>query len=87
MDEFTPVRAFDVRVSQHRDSLILVRGQDVFELHEVEGLIWSLCDGTHPINEIVAEVVTRYDVDRATAAQDVDEFLQEMQNEKLVEPA
>jgi pyrroloquinoline quinone biosynthesis protein D len=86
MTETPLVRAFDVRVNSFGDSTILVRGQDVYELGDVEHLIWTLCDGTRSVAEIADAVVEQFDVDRQTATDDVREFLTELHRGRLVEP-
>lgn len=81
------VRAFDVRVNSFQGSTILVRRRDVYELGEVEELIWSLCDGDHTIDDIADAVAARYDVEPATAHADVQDFVEELRRDELVMPA
>ena len=81
------VRAFDVRVNSFQGSTILVRDRDVYELGEVEELIWSLCDGGHTLTQIASAVAEQFEVDAVTAESDVRGFVEELLHDKLVEPA
>ena len=80
-----PLQAFDVRVDMAEDGALLVRNLDAFELDSVGALIWQLCDGKHQLSQIVSTVTNSYDVDEATASNDVLQLIAELRAAGLLE--
>jgi len=59
------------------EAIVLDReGERVHHLNEVATLVLECCTGDHTEDEIVAEVLARYDVDPAEAAADVAELIE-----------
>jgi Coenzyme PQQ synthesis protein D (PqqD) len=85
MGEARPTRSFDVRVNSVRGSTILTLGTRVYELRDVESMIWNLCDGEHSTAEIAAEIVATFDVEQQIALTDVEEFVDDLRQENLIE--
>jgi hypothetical protein len=58
--------------------LVDPRTSTFFELNPVATRIWELCDGTHSVGDIAAELTKEFEVDTDTAMRDVrstmDEF-------------
>lgn len=56
----------------------------VFTLTPVAARIWTLIDGTRDLDAIVDAVIEEFEVDRATAAADVEELLTSLQEASLI---
>jgi hypothetical protein len=50
----------------------------VYTLNETGAFIWELIDGIRDIETIIGEIKTEYDIDEATAKEDVMEFIEKM---------
>jgi hypothetical protein len=85
MGEAHPTRSFDVRVNSVRGSTILTRGTQVYELRDVEAMIWNLCDGEHSTADIAAEIAAVFDVEQEVALTDVEDFVGDLRQENLIE--
>jgi coenzyme PQQ biosynthesis protein PqqD len=55
-----------------------------YSLNEVGSRIWELCDGTHSIEQIIDALAQEYDEDKDVLAEDVVEFLERFQSDKLI---
>ena len=65
--------------------IVLPQSGQVNVLNEVGSRIWELIDGTRSVSEITEIIVTEYDVTAEQAELDVNEFIQELgQNKMLV---
>jgi hypothetical protein len=85
IDNKTPLRAFDVRNTESRGALLLVRGMDAFELGELEAYIWRLCDGENTIEQIGKKVESDFAVTAEVATADAREFLLDLHRNGLIE--
>ncbi len=54
--------------------------ESIFTLNAVGARIWDLLDGDRSVAEITAVIVAEYAVDRETAADDVAEFLDQLEH-------
>ncbi len=59
----------------------------VYVMSPVAVRIWSLIDGVNDIDAIVARIGEEFDVDPATAAQDVNELLEALEGAELIRRA
>ena len=59
-------------------------GETVYTLTQVAASIWLLCDGTLSVAEMIEKLLVEFEIDRATLAADLDEFLEELSAEGLV---
>lgn len=58
--------------------------QQVHQLDELASFIWNLCDGEHEVSEIIEKVCQEFEVSKDVAAQDVQEFLRELELKMLL---
>ena len=58
----------------------------IYTLNEVGVRVWSLVDGQTSVNQMVATISEEYEVDQATAQQDIAELLEDLANAKLIRP-
>lgn len=56
-----------------------------FGLNDVGALIWELLDGDHDRDDILDAITAAYDIDRTTAAGDLDTLIAELTGAGLVE--
>lgn len=56
-----------------------------FGLNDVGALIWDLLDGDHDRDAILDAITADFDIDRPTAASDLDSLLAELTGAGLVE--
>lgn len=56
-----------------------------FGLNDVGALIWDLLDGDHDRDAILDAITAEFDIDRPTAASDLDSLLAELTGAGLVE--
>jgi hypothetical protein len=56
-----------------------------FGLNDVGALIWDLLDGDHDRDAILDAITDEFDIDRPTAASDLDSLLAELTGVGLVE--
>lgn len=59
----------------------------VYTLSPVAARVWELLDGTRDAAAIAGTISDEYDVDAATAAQDVEELLAALEGAALIKPA
>lgn len=80
-----PLQSFRVRVNTFDDRLLLISGMEAFELNDVAGEIWSMCDGTNERQDIVAAVAGKYEISESEAERDVAAFLDQLERAGLLE--
>jgi len=87
--ESHPKRADQVRWQIVDEDGILVNLDSgfYFRPNPVALFIWDLCDGRHSVGEILAKIVTTFDVDESTAQRDLETFLTHLEAEQLLESA
>ena len=64
--------------------IVLPESGQVNVLNEVGSRIWELIDGTHSVSEITEIIVAEYDVTAEQAERDVNEFIQELVDNKML---
>ena len=64
--------------------IVLPESSQVNVLNEVGSRIWELIDGTRSVGEIAEVIVAEYDVTTEQAEQDVNEFIQELVENKML---
>lgn len=78
-------RSFDVRTDVATGSVLLVKGLDAYELEGVGARVWTLCDGSHDVDQIVDIISSEYKVERGVALNDVTAFTVSLQKAGLLE--
>lgn len=63
----------------------LARTSELFALSEVGRFVWDLADGSRGIEEIVAEVVSSFEVGEEQARADVERFVAQLRENGLAE--
>jgi len=63
--------------------LVMPASGDVKVLNDVGARIWSLADGTHTLNDIVALICQEYEADRQQVTTDVADFATELVQRKM----
>jgi hypothetical protein len=58
--------------------------ENIFALTDVAGYIWDRLDGRKSLNEILNNVVDRFDVEHEQAESDIREFIMELMGAGLV---
>jgi len=64
--------------------IVLPESSQVNVLNEVGSRIWELIDGTRSIGEITEIIVAEYDVSAEQAERDVEEFIEELVENKML---
>ena len=64
--------------------IVLPESSQVNVLNEVGSRIWELIDSTRSIGEITEIIVAEYDVTAEQAERDVEEFIQELVENKML---
>ncbi len=64
--------------------IVLPESSQVNVLNEVGSCIWKLIDGTRSVGEITEAIVAEYDVTAEQAERDVNEFIQELVESKML---
>jgi hypothetical protein len=82
-----PLRRERVLTQRAAGTLVLLDldGGQYYSLDEVSARVWELCDGEHEVGGIVAAISTEYDAPVETIYEDVLAFLEEMEDEKLLQ--
>jgi hypothetical protein len=83
--EQNPKWAADVRVRKVGGEVLVTAYDDVYALTDVSADIWSLADGTRSVAEIAAEITDRYDAPAETVLRDVEAFVNELVDAKLLD--
>lgn len=68
-----------VPIRHHRDDL-----DSIFRVNEVGSLIWKSLAAGKSVGEMIAVLREEYEVERTVAASDVADFLQLLQDRKLI---
>ncbi|MGG1343645.1 PqqD family protein [Bacillus toyonensis] len=63
----------------------IMKNYKVFQLDEIEEMIWDSFDGHTTIQQIAEKIADIYKVEHAIVLQDVELFVQEMLEKELVE--
>lgn len=82
--ENNPKRLPDVRLRKIFSRYILSKVYVTMETNELGSRIWLLCNGTQSKDEIAQTIVREYDVDIETARQDCNEFLRDLEANKMI---
>ena len=64
--------------------ILLPENVQVNVLNTVGSRIWALADGTRSVGEITEVIVAEYDVTAEEAERDVEEFIQELVDNKML---
>lgn len=73
-------------VEQDGETAILdSNNEQYYSLDEVGTLIWALLEQEATFDEIVHTVMTEYEVEQAECAEDMQQFINEMIENKLIE--
>ncbi len=88
---FRTIGEFVARRIGEETVLVPVRGAKadldaVYTLNAVGSLIWQRLDGRTPLGAIVQEVCSAFEIDHATALNDVLAFITDLERAGLVEP-
>lgn len=70
-----------------RNQMIIMTARDsvLSSLNELGTAIWDAADGVTPLDQIVAQkVCAEYDVDRAMALKDAEEFVQDLASDGIL---
>ena len=57
--------------------ILLISGM-MHQLNLLGGMIWTLCDGSRSVDQLVSELLTEFDVDAETLKADVLEFIEDL---------
>ena len=60
------------------------RGENTHSLEEIGAFIWRQLDGQASLEQVLDAIMTEYEVERETAAQDLLQFVQEMAEAELL---
>jgi len=74
-------------VGQDGGLVVLPGESSVKVLNPVGSKVYSMIDGKHTVDEIVAAVVDDFDIDADQARQDVETFLKELQEHGMLQQA
>lgn len=80
-----PERRLDARVRKLPGKLLVGGPRQVLELEGTATFVWNHIDGTRTIADIGRALSAEYDVDEATATQDVAEFVGDLLEVEVVE--
>ena len=84
-----PTRRENVLTQETSDALVLLdpNGGAYFSLNEVGSRVWSLCDGTRTVADVVGVLADEFEAPTETIRDDVLELLEELASERLVTEA
>ncbi|MNW33708.1 Coenzyme PQQ synthesis protein D [compost metagenome] len=63
----------------------IMKNYKVFQLDEIGEMIWDSLDGETTLQQIAEKVANTYDVDMETVHNDVEVYIQELLEKKLIE--
>ena len=63
------------------------QGEEVHVLNGIAREIYLLCDGERSVEDLVKNIVDRYEVDEETANRDINDLLQKLIDLKLLDPS
>ena len=58
----------------------------IHQLNATASTIWKACDGKTSSGDIAAQIAEQYDISLESASVDVDRTLQQLEQQKLVQP-
>ncbi|MGR2737970.1 pyrroloquinoline quinone biosynthesis peptide chaperone PqqD [Billgrantia sp. Q4P2] len=67
---------FLFRWEESQDAHVLLYPEGIVKLNDTSASILALCDGSATVNDLIAELETRYDAEREVIAQGVIQFLE-----------
>jgi coenzyme PQQ biosynthesis protein PqqD len=81
-----PRRQEGVLMQEAQGQTVLLRLGDggYYALDEVGAIIWDLCDGSHTVGDIAAQLCGQFDAPEATITADVLEFVADLNREELL---
>jgi pyrroloquinoline quinone biosynthesis protein D len=81
-----PRRLEGVLAQEAQGQTVLLRLEDggYYALDEVGAAVWELCDGSRSVAQMVAALGQQFDAPEATIRADVLEFVEELQDERLL---
>jgi pyrroloquinoline quinone biosynthesis protein D len=81
-----PRRLEGVLAQEAQGQTVLLRLEDggYYALDEVGAAVWELCDGSRSVAEMVVALGEQFDAPEATIRADVLEFVEELQDERLL---
>jgi hypothetical protein len=80
-----PRRLSIVRFRNQNGTIFVYRDEEGWELSEVAGRIWRLCDGRRSVREIADSVAEQFEVEAEVALADTIEFLDDLHHDRLIE--
>ena len=86
--ETRPRRRTDI-ISRNIEGETVILHREAGVLHKLNptaGYIWTYCDGTQSIDEIVDRLVAEYDIDSATCRKDVSDVVSQFRRLDLLVP-
>jgi hypothetical protein len=66
--------------------LVNLSSNEIFELNGTGAAVWSMVEQGRSVDDIVANLVSRFDVDDATARQECDRLMADLQTRGLLLP-
>jgi Coenzyme PQQ synthesis protein D (PqqD) len=83
-----PIRRLDIRVRPRRDVILVANHRlETLELEEVAALLFRAVDGRRTIGDLARLLVAEFDIDLATAVDDVAELMADLAARALIEHA
>lgn len=61
-----------------RGTVILIISGMMHQLNLVGGMIWSLCDGSRGLDDIITALAGEFEVERAVLSRDVEDFVADL---------
>ena len=80
-----PARAEEDEQAQDVGTVTILSGGVMHQLNLLGGEVWKLCDGTLDRAELLGALLEIFEVDEAVLAEDVNLFLDEMMEKRLVD--
>lgn len=80
-----PNQDFSVREIGEETVFLAESGDQVLSLNEMGSYIWQQMDGNHSLRDILDIICHEYEVEEAQARQDLQLFVEQLLNEKLIE--
>lgn len=80
-----PNQDFSVREIGEETVFLAESGDQVLSLNEMGTYIWQQMDGNHSLRDILDIICHEYEVEGPQARQDLQLFVEQLLNEKLIE--
>jgi hypothetical protein len=80
------VRTVAFREVEGQMLIVLPRTQESFVLNGSGALVWQLSDGSHSVDDVVQQLVDRYDVGPETARADLEHLYRDLIGVGIAEP-